>query len=62
MLMVEVRDDPKLPGDSEEVPISEWSGWRLDFHCEIFSLYEPKVVAHIGFMFRIYLESHSKCS
>jgi hypothetical protein len=23
----EVRDDPKLLGDSEEVPISEWSGW-----------------------------------
>ena len=22
-----VRDDPKLVGDSGEVPISKWSGW-----------------------------------
>ena len=32
-----VRDDPKLLGDSGEVPISEWSGWQFDSHCEIFS-------------------------
>ena len=33
-----VRDDPKLPGDSGEVPISEWSGWRFDSYRKIFSL------------------------
>ena len=33
-----VQDDHKLPGDSEEVPISEWSGWQFDSHYEIFSL------------------------
>ena len=31
-------DDPKLLGDSGEVPISEWSGWQFDSHHEIFSL------------------------
>jgi hypothetical protein len=24
-----VRDDPKLLGDSGEVPISKWSGWKV---------------------------------
>ena len=24
-----VRDDPKVLGDSGEVPISEWSGWKV---------------------------------
>jgi hypothetical protein len=33
-----VQNDPKLPSDSGEVPISEGSGWRLDSCCEIFSL------------------------
>ena len=33
-----VWDDPKLPGDSGEVSIFEWSGWRFDFCFEIFSL------------------------
>ena len=32
-----IWDDHKLPGDSEEVPISEWSGWRFDSRCEISS-------------------------
>ena len=35
-----VRDDLKLPGQSGEAPISEWSGWRVNSHCEIFSLLE----------------------
>ena len=26
-----------------------------------FETYEPKMVAHIGFMFRIYLELHLEC-
>ena len=34
----QVRNDPKLLGDSGEVSISEWSGWRFDSRCEIFSL------------------------
>jgi hypothetical protein len=38
----EVRADPKLPGDSGEVPISEWSGWRSDSCYEIFSLFDGK--------------------
>ena len=39
----EVQDDPKLLGDSgEEVPNSEWSGWRFDSRCEIFSLFDKK--------------------
>ena len=33
-----VQDDPNLPDDSGEVPISIWSGWQFDSHCEIFSL------------------------
>ena len=33
-----VWDDPKLLGDNGEVPIFEWSGWRFDSRCEIFSL------------------------
>jgi hypothetical protein len=40
--VVEVRDDLKLPGDSGEVPIFEWSGWRSDSCCEIFSLLDGK--------------------
>ena len=36
------RDDPKLPGDSGGVPVSEWSGWRFDSHCETFSLLDMK--------------------
>ena len=31
-------DDPKLPVDSGEVPISKWSGWWFDSCCQIFSL------------------------
>ena len=33
-----VPDDPKLPGGSGEVPIPEWSAWRFDSYCVIFSL------------------------
>ena len=33
-----VQDDPKLSGDSEEVPVSEWSGWQFDSCYKIFSL------------------------
>ena len=33
-----VWDDPKLLGDSGEVPIFEWSGWRFDFCSGIFAL------------------------
>jgi hypothetical protein len=29
-------------GDSGEVPIFEWSGWRVDSRCEIFSLLDEK--------------------
>ena len=36
MSFSKVRDDPKLLGDSREVPIYEWSGWRFKSHCEIF--------------------------
>jgi hypothetical protein len=45
ILDTEVRDDPKLPGDSGVVPISEWSGWQFDYRCEIFSLTEQKIPA-----------------
>jgi hypothetical protein len=38
MVATKVRDDPKLLGDSGEVPIFEWSGWRFDSYYEIFSL------------------------
>jgi hypothetical protein len=37
-----VQDNPKLPGDSEEVPISEWNGWRYDSSYEVFSLLDGK--------------------
>ena len=37
-----VWDDPELLGDSGEIPISEWSGWRFDSRCEIFSLLDGK--------------------
>ena len=36
------RDDRKLPGDSGEVPISEWSGWEFESGCEVFSLLDGK--------------------
>ena len=36
------RDYPKLPGDSGEVLISEWSGWQFDPRYEIFSLLNQK--------------------
>ena len=39
---VHVQDDPKLPGDSGEVPIFVHSGWLFDFCFEIFSLLDPK--------------------
>ena len=42
MLLVLGRDDPKLPGDSGDIPISEWSGWQFDSHCKIFSLLDIK--------------------
>jgi hypothetical protein len=35
--MCVVRVDPKLPGDSGEVPISEWSGWQIDPRSATFS-------------------------
>ena len=38
MLIVLVKDDPTRFGDSGEVPMSDWSGWQFDSHCEIFSL------------------------
>ena len=39
----EVRDDPKLLGDSGHGwRISEWSGWRFDSSCEIFSPLDGK--------------------
>jgi hypothetical protein len=38
-----VQDDPKLPRDSGEVPISEWSGWQFNFRCEIFSLLDGRI-------------------
>ena len=37
-----VQDDPKLLGDSGEVPISEWSGWHFKSCYEIFSLLDGK--------------------
>ena len=39
---LEVWDDLKLPGDSEDVPISEWSGWQFDSRYEILSLLDGK--------------------
>lgn len=41
-LSLNVRDDPNLPDDSGEAPISKWSGWRFDPRCEIFSLLDEK--------------------
>jgi hypothetical protein len=41
----EVGDDPRLPDDRVEVPMSEWSGWRFDSHCEIFSLLDGENLA-----------------
>ena len=43
--MLDGRDDPKQPGDSGEVPISEWSGWRFDSRYEIFSLLDGTRIA-----------------
>jgi hypothetical protein len=37
-----IRDDPKLPGHSGEVPIFKWSGWRFNSWGEIFSLLDFK--------------------
>ena len=37
-----VQDDTELLGDSKEVPISEWSGWRFNSRHEIFSLLDGK--------------------
>jgi hypothetical protein len=34
----QVRDDPKLLGDSGEVSIYKWSGWQFDSRFDIFSL------------------------
>lgn len=66
--MHEVQDVPKLPGDSREVPISAWSGWRCNSRCKIFSLLDQKKLlqehthckvsnkphsAHKGFLSRI---------
>jgi hypothetical protein len=45
LINILVRDDYKLPGDSGEVPIFEWSGWQFDFHCEVFSLLDIKKLA-----------------
>ena len=42
VLGLEVLDDPKLMGDSEEVPIFECSGWRFNSHYEIFSPLDGK--------------------
>jgi hypothetical protein len=41
----EVGDDPRLPDDRVEVPMSEWSGWRFDSHYEIFSLLDGENLA-----------------
>ena len=35
-------DDPKLLGDSGEVPIFEWSGWWFNSFYEILSLLDGK--------------------
>ena len=40
----EVQDDPKLLGDSGEVPIFKWSGWRFDSRCEFSLLDGNKLV------------------
>ena len=32
-----VGDDPRLPDDRGEVPMSEWSGWRFNMNQYIFS-------------------------
>ena len=42
VLVPKVRDDPKLLGDNGEIPFFEWSGWRFDSRCEIFSLLDGK--------------------
>jgi hypothetical protein len=40
IVCMHVRDDPKLSGESGEVFISKWSGWRFDSHYETFSLFD----------------------
>ena len=43
------RDDPKLPGDSGEVPISKWNARQFNSRCEIFSpLDKEKLAKKIG--------------
>ena len=37
-----VWDDHELPGDSGEVLVFEWSGWRFNSRCELFSLFDGK--------------------
>jgi hypothetical protein len=39
---VKFRDDLKLPGDSGEVPIAKWSGWRFDSRCPTLVMYSFK--------------------
>ena len=43
-----VWNDPKLLGDSGEVPISVWSGWGFDSRREIFSLFDGKKTSYVG--------------
>ena len=43
--MNKVQDDPKLLGDSGEVPNPEWSGWAFDSRYEVFSLLDGKELA-----------------
>jgi hypothetical protein len=45
---IQVQDDPKLLGDSVDVPISKGSGRRFDSRCEIFSLLDGKKLAGVG--------------
>ena len=45
VVMDEVRDDPYLPGDTGELLISDWSGWRFDLHYETFSLLDGNKLA-----------------
>lgn len=42
IVYLEVWDEPKLPGDSGQVLIDEWSGWLFKSCCEIFSLIDKK--------------------
>ena len=40
--IAKVQDDPKLLGDSGEVPVFEWSGWWFDSCYELFSLLDGR--------------------